>query len=232
MPLHEEQGEVHVAGQRALDGSKQGFVSATPTDRFIVYGSYLQSPSVSSFYEGGAGTYLRLNDPAASSPLLLEATVGYGRGSLQMTEVGTGTDPGTAMLALFLPFLAFESGPAPYRITGTVERQSVQFTLGGIHHFEGSPASLEVGVGARTSRIAFSNLQSTGLGIANGGDLYTLDPSLTGRLDFGGFGVEASGGLSIPLTTFDDQNADVLPLGNVNVGVGIYVDPVRLFTSR
>lgn len=135
------------------------------------------------------------------------------------------------MLTLFLPFLGFEPGPAPYRITGTVDRQSLQLTLGGIHHFEGAPTSLEVGVGARTSRIAFSNLQSTGRSIADTGHLYTLDPSLTGRLDFGGFGIEGAGGLSIPLTTFDDQNADVAPLSNVHVGIGIYVDPVRLFRS-
>lgn len=231
-PLHEEQGEVHVAGQHAADGSNQGAVSATPASHVIVYGSYLQSPSVSYFYEGGAGTYVRLNDPAASSPFLLEATVGYGRGSIRMTDVGAGTDPGDVFVALVYPFLLFEPGPAPYRITGTVERQSVQLTLGGIHHFEGSPASLEVGVGARTSRIAFSHLQSTGPSIVESGHLYTLDPNLTGRLDLGGFGFEAAGGLSIPLTTFDDQNADVHPLGNVNVGVGIFVDPVRVFTSQ
>lgn len=76
MPLHEDRGEVHLAGQRTLDGSKQGFVSATPANHLIVYGSYLQSPSLSSFYEGGAGTYVRLNNPATSSPLLLEAMVG------------------------------------------------------------------------------------------------------------------------------------------------------------
>jgi hypothetical protein len=232
MPLHQAQGEVHVTGQRTLDGSKQGFVSATPADHVIVYGSYLQSPSVISFYEGGAGTYVRLNDPAASSPLLLEARVGWGRGSLRLTEVGTNTDPVAAALTFFLPFLGFEPDPTPYRITGTVERQSAQLALGRIHRFENTSTSVEIGVGARASRIAFSNLQSTGPSIVDTGHLYAFEPNLTGRIDFGGFGIKSFGGLSIPLTTFDDQNADVSPLGNINVGVGIDVDLVRLFTSR
>jgi hypothetical protein len=64
------------------------------------------------------------------------------------------------------------------------------------------------------------------------GHLYALEPSVTGRVDFGGFGIKSFGGLSIPLTTFDDQNADVNPLGTLHVGIGIFVDPVRLFTSK
>lgn len=230
--MHQASGEVHLAGSKALDGTSRGFASATPASHVILYGSYLQSPSVSSFYEGGVGTYARLNAPSVPSVLLFEATVGWGRGSIHAEKVEAGNDLGRTPLILFVPFLAFGSPPAPYRITGYVERQSVQLALGGLHPFEAAPVSLQVGVGARTSRITFSNLRSTGAEIAQRGQTYVLEPNLRGRLDFGGFGIEASGGVSIPLSRFEDRNPDVSPLRNVHIAAGVYVDPVRLVASN
>lgn len=224
MPLHHRAGDVHAAGDFELGDRGRAFVSGTPLPHLTVYGSVQNADALSSFYEGGLGTYATFRE-STGSPLIVEALAGWGRGAVDLRDADDSFSP----LYLFLPFLCLGTTGCPSdptSIQGTLTRQSVQLNVGAEHQVPDEPVVFSTGFGLRLSRVTLSDLDSSTSPITPRDRGYFLEPSLMGRTDIHGIGVQVSGGLTIPLRRFEQftEYSGLTP----HLGIGLYLKPRRL----
>jgi hypothetical protein len=222
MPLHQRAGQAYLAVDAELRAPTRGFVSVSPLPHVTVYGGGLHSESLSGFYEGGLGTYTVLG--GTNTPLVVEALAGWGRGRVDLTDAGDTFSP----LYLFFPFFCLGPTGCPddgTAITGTLTRQSVQLNLGLERELDDAPLSVTTGLALRLSRITMSDLDALDPLPPTDRALY-LEPGLMARADVHGIGLQVSGGVSLPLSSFNHLEGNAAQ--PFHLGVGLYLRPQKL----